>query len=84
MNGPATAPLPGRANVPSNDPTLRMAVYAATTRQARLFQRIDEGIQAFRAARYPVTQIDLGEEPRYLNDHELADLTRWIDTLDRI
>jgi len=32
----------------------------------------------------PVTLKDLGEQPRYLNADELAELARWIDMLDRI
>jgi hypothetical protein len=32
---------------------------------------------------YPVTVKDLGEQPGYLNDEQLAELARWIDTLDR-
>jgi serine protease Do len=78
------APLPGRGTLPENDPSLRLAVYAATAHQARSFQRIEESIQAFHTAKYPVTKVDLGEESRYLNDRELKDLARWMDTLDRI
>ena len=32
----------------------------------------------------PVTVKNLGDVPRYLNAEELAELARWIDTLDRI
>jgi hypothetical protein len=34
--------------------------------------------------KYPVTVKDLGKESRNLNADELAELMRWIDTLDRI
>jgi hypothetical protein len=32
----------------------------------------------------PVTQKDLGKDPRDLTPEELAELARWIDMLDRI
>ena len=34
--------------------------------------------------KYPVTLNGLGEQPRPLNADELAELIRWIDTLDRL
>ena len=37
-----------------------------------------------RKAKIPVTVKNLGDVPRYLNAEELAELVRWIDTLDRI
>ncbi len=39
---------------------------------------------ALREKKFPVTEKDLGKKPRDLNDDELSELVRWIDTLDRI
>ncbi len=37
-----------------------------------------------RSDEIPVVVKNLGATPRYLNAAELAELARWIDTLDRI
>ena len=37
-----------------------------------------------RTEKYPVTLKDLGPAPRPLSADELAELARWIDSLDRI
>jgi hypothetical protein len=41
-------------------------------------------VSQLRKLRYPVTAKDLGPEPRDLSADEVAELARWIDTLDRI
>ena len=69
---------------PDNDPALPLAVYTTASQQSELAERIDAGIQRLRQLQYPVTAIDQGPTPRYLNAAELAELARWIDTLDRI
>ena len=45
---------------------------------------IEQAAAALREMKIPVTVKSLGEVPRYLNAEELAELVRWIDTLDRI
>jgi hypothetical protein len=36
------------------------------------------------AAKFPITQKALGDQPRDLSGEELSELGRWIDSLDRI
>jgi hypothetical protein len=76
------APMSGR--VPENDPAHPFAAYIAWAEKSESAERIENGVQQLRTAKYPVTVKDLGEDPRYLNDEELAELVRWIDMLDRI
>jgi serine protease Do len=69
---------------PQNEPTHRLAFYVAKTKKSRVADRVDMVIDRLREMKYPVTVRTLGDEPRDLNDDELAELARWIDTLDRI
>jgi serine protease Do len=69
---------------PENEPTYRLAVYSATAAKSRLARPAEAAVAALRKLKIPVTVKDLGELPRYLNPEELAELMRWIDTLDRI
>ncbi len=39
---------------------------------------------SLRSLKFPVTVKDAGDKPLPLSDDELAELIRWIDTLDRI
>lgn len=75
------APLPRGLKPPANDPIQRLAIF--TTTAAAASAGIEASIKQFRDAKYPVTQLDLGENQRPLNDDELNKLVRWIDTLDR-
>ncbi len=72
----------GRA--PENDPLHRLAVYTAIAKKSARSKEIQQTVKALQDMRIPVTVKDLGDEPRYLNPEELAELARWIDMLDRI
>lgn len=72
------------AQPPENDPLSRLAVYLATAGKSPLARPAASALAALRQAKIPVTVKDLGDVPRYLNPDELAELVRWIDTLDRI
>ena len=72
----------GRA--PDNDPLHRLAVYATIAKKSARTKEIQQSIKVLQDMRIPVTVKDLGDEPRYLNPEELAELARWIDMLDRI
>ena len=45
---------------------------------------IAKAVAAIREKKIPVIVKKLGDIPRYLHADELADLARWIDSLDRI
>ncbi|MEX0936393.1 MAG: PDZ domain-containing protein [Pirellulales bacterium] len=77
------APFPRGASRPSAEPVRRLAIYSAAASAGPLAQRIAQTVELLTAAKFPVTVLDLGAQPRYLNDDELDGLVRWIDTLDR-
>ena len=76
------APLAGRP--PENDPLHRLAVYLTTAKKSRHVEAVKQATALLRQMKIPVTLKDLGEDARYLNEQELAELVRWIDMLDRI
>jgi len=69
---------------PENEPPHRLAFYLAKAEQSEHADRIEAAVTRLRQLKYPVSVKDLGEKPRDLNSEELAELVRWIDTLDRI
>jgi serine protease Do len=78
------APMAGRP--PENEPIYRLAFYMTkSTKGSRAAApaMVDAVAQRLRAMLYPVTVKDLGEQSSYLDDEQLAELARWIDTLDR-
>jgi S1-C subfamily serine protease/predicted esterase len=75
---------PPRAKVPDADPINTLAFYLATAEKSPAAAGIKALIAKLEAAKLPVTQHSLGEQPRQLSADELAELARWIDTLDRI
>lgn len=77
------APLPSMLELPKNDPLRRLAVFTASSDQSRFADRIAAGVEKLKAAKYPVTALDLGGPVRYLKPEELVQLVRWIDALDR-
>ncbi len=77
------APLPSRTQVPAVEPNRPLAVFTTQSSGSRFAKRIEQSIKAFRAAKYPVTVQQPGAEARYLSPEELAELGRWIDSLDR-
>ena len=78
------AALPTGTQPPANDPVLRQAYYIAFAKKAAAAQQIEAGVGRLRTAKYPVSVKNLGEASRPLAADELAELARWIDTLDRI
>jgi serine protease Do len=77
------APIPARAQIPTNDPVERLAIYSASADKSALAAAIKAGLKRLTDMKYPVTEQNL-DSARNLNDGELADLVRWIDALDRI
>lgn len=70
--------------LPQNEPTRRLAIYLASAKKSRLAPMVKRVADAFGKAKFPVTVVNLGDTPRYLNEEEMSQLARWIDTLDRI
>jgi serine protease Do len=69
---------------PESDPVHHLAVYVAAAKNSKQAQAIEAAAKGLRAQGVPVTQKDLGKDPRDLTPEELAELARWIDMLDRI
>jgi len=76
------APLAGRP--PENDPLKRLVIYVAHSAESTHAGAIRRALKQLDDMKVPVTRRDLGEQSRDLNDDELAELARWIDTLDKI
>jgi serine protease Do len=75
---------PPRAKVPDSDPINTLAFYLGTAEKSPAAAGIKALVAKLQAAKLPVTQKSLGDQPRDLSADELAELARWIDTLDRI
>jgi len=69
---------------PENDPPHRLAIYIASAAKSPSAAPIEWTVTMMRQMKIPVVVKSLGATPRYLNATELAELVRWIDTLDRI
>jgi serine protease Do len=75
------APLPPTMRAPANDPVQRLAFFTTVSKKSPPL--VAMGIKRLRDAKFPVTQLDLGDAPRALNADEMAQLARWVDSLDR-
>lgn len=76
------APLSGR--VVETDPAHPLAIYTTKTQQGRTAAAIATGIDRLQKLKFPVTVHDLGETGRDLSADELAEMVRWVDSLDRL
>ena len=69
---------------PEIDPGHRLAVYLGTVKNSTQAPLVKMTLARLKAAKVPVTEKDLGKDPRDLTPAESAELVRWIDMLDRI
>jgi hypothetical protein len=73
------------ARPPEQEPVRPLAFYVTKSAEGRVKPpQVDAFATQVRNLKYPITVKDLGPKARYLNDEELAELVRWMDTLDRI
>jgi serine protease Do len=77
------APLPRLVQIPPTDPVHRLAFYTTLTTKSETSAAVENTIKRLREMKYPVVVQTIGEQARYLTRDELAELARWIDTLDR-
>jgi len=75
---------PPRTSLPDNDPINRLAIFLGHAEKSPAAAGLKSLAEHLQSAKFPVTRKSLGEKPRELSDDELAELGRWIDTLDRI
>ncbi|MFC1758951.1 PDZ domain-containing protein [Planctomycetota bacterium] len=66
------------------DPANRLAIYCALAAETKNLAEAKTAIKFIKNQRFPVTEIDLGQQSRPLSDGEREALCRWIDSLDRI
>jgi serine protease Do len=69
---------------PESDPEHRLSVYAASAKKSPLAVAVAQTAARLREAKVPLTEKNLGDNPRDLRPAELAEFVRWIDMLDRI
>src|SRR5262249_34906933 len=75
------AAVPPGMTAPENDPVERLAVFTTTAKNVS--PTVAAGIKRLRDAKFPVTEVGLGETSRPLTAEEFEQFVRWIDTLDR-
>ena len=82
IRGVATvdAEIPGRLNLPANDPLQRLAIYTASDNKSPRAARAAAALKRLRDLQYPVTT---RQSKGYLSEIQIDELVRWIDTLDR-
>jgi len=70
---------------PENDPQHPLSIVFTKAEDGRAKpEQVEQAVKVIRGLKYPVTLIDQGASARHLNDSELEQLIRWIDSLDRI
>ncbi len=80
VDGPVLSSKP-----PENDPLHPLAFLITSAKEGRAKpEQLEQVAKVVRDMKYPVTMIDQGEAGRHLNDAELNQLVRWVDSLDRI
>jgi pimeloyl-ACP methyl ester carboxylesterase len=78
------AAAPAHLRLPDNDPLERLAIYLAVPTQSKQRDRAEATAAALRELKYSVIVRELSGASRQLNDAELQEVARWVDTLDRI
>ncbi len=84
IRGMAVVDAPMTALPQENDPQYRFEVYLAASGKSPAVRSMGKISAMLRDMNVPLIVKKLGDEPRYLNSEELAELARWIDMLDRI
>ncbi len=70
---------------PENDPLHPLSLLVTKAKDGRAKpEQLERAVEVIRNMKHPVTVIEQGENSRHLNDAELQQLVRWIDSLDRI
>jgi serine protease Do len=77
------APLPRRMTVPPNEPSQRLAIFAAISGAAEATISMSQGLQKCSDAGYPVSSITLTSDSGQWTEGEREGFARWLDTLDR-
>jgi len=84
VRGIAVIDAPLTIKPPTNQPLQPLAIYSASLGKSPSAVRIRKGIKRLSEQRYTLTQRELGPTRQYLDEEQLDELVRWIDSLDRI
>jgi hypothetical protein len=77
------AAVPVRLRAPDTDPVYPLAILTTQAPGSPITERVEQAIKQLREMKYPVTVLPT-DTPRALNDLELEQVVRWIDSLDRL
>jgi S1-C subfamily serine protease/predicted esterase len=75
---------PPRSKLPDVDPLNRLDFFIGHAEKSPSAPLMKVLFAALEAEKFPITKTSLGDEPRDLDESELAKLGRWLDALDRI
>ncbi len=84
VRGLAGVDLHWLGELPANDPLHPLAIFLSRSDATRLRPLVERTLQQWRQQKYPVTVRRLAAGALALDDVGLAELSRWIDMLDRI
>jgi len=76
--------IPSGTKPPASDPLNRLFVLQVAPAKGPASAKFNELAKTLREMFYPVLMIDAGETPRPLNETELGQLSRWVDSLDAL
>jgi poly(3-hydroxybutyrate) depolymerase len=79
----SASPLPRQIRLPQNEPTLRLAIFAAIPTNKEAGAPIAQGLEKAVDAGYNVTTTSTMDATGSLSDSQREELARWIDSLDR-
>lgn len=77
------AAMPSRLRVPDNDPVYPLAILMTQVADSQVAERVEQAAKQLGEMKYPVTVLPM-DAARALNEQELGEVVRWIDTLDRL
>jgi len=81
---PIDAVMPARTPVRANDPIERLAVYSITPTTSRLKAAISASLKRLSNAKYPVHDHSIAHPDGTIEQPQIQEMLRWLDTLDRI
>lgn len=76
--------MPSGTKPPASDPMRRLFVFQAAPSKGPAAAKFTELTKTLRDGYYPVLTVDGGEVSRALNEAELGQLARWVDSLDAL
>jgi hypothetical protein len=79
----SAAPLPRQVSPPANEPSQRVAIFAAIPAAKDVAAQVGQSLEQFSEAGFPVTTVTTSDDTGKLTESQREELARWIDTLDK-